>query len=141
MTHITDSQKQQIAALRKQNVSFPKIALKTGIPQGTCKTLYYKDNPATASSFKSKDGKFKSTAPRSGPGRKPINGIEAQSDKARAAACRARRKERLAELAGDLSAATDADLVALLATTFKAGNESQVKDVVAVLHGRYCGKA
>jgi hypothetical protein len=140
MTHVTQQQRAQIADLKAAGLSFVRISQQTGINQSTCKNVFYRDNPASASSFKSKDGKFRTTAPRSGPGRKPRDGLEAASDKQRAAEYRARRKAHLDSLVSNLESATDADLVALLETTFKAGNEAQVKDVVAVLHGRYCGK-
>lgn len=137
MTHITQSQKQQIADLRDKGVSFVRIAQQTGIPMGTCKTLFYKDRPATTSSFKSKDGKFKSTAPRSGPGRRPVNGIEAASDKQRAALYRARRKAHLDSLVLHLPGATDLELSALLANAIRSGDNKATKAIISTLHGRY----
>lgn len=137
MTHITVDQKQRIAALRAKNVSFVKISQQTGIPLGTCKTIFYKDRPAGASSFKSKDGKFKSAAPRTRPGRRPRDGLEAQSDKQRAAACRARKRERLAELVDNLGAATDGELVAMLAQAIRTG-DGTVKAIVNELYTRHC---
>ena len=137
MTHITQSQKQQIADLRDKGVSFVKIAQKTGIPMGTCKTLHYKDRPATTSSFKRKSGQFKSTAPRKGPGRRPANGIEATSDKQRAAACRERRKAHLDSLVSNLESATGTELATLLQSAIRGGDDKATKAIILELNGRY----
>lgn len=125
MTHITQSQKQQIADLRAAGVSFVKIAQQTGIPMGTCKTIFYKDRPPAPPPKRAKGGQFKTRHPA---GRKPA-GTTAQSDKQRAAACRARKRERLVQLAGDLGAATDTELVAMLAQAIRTG-DGVVKAIV-----------
>lgn len=140
MTHITADQKQQIADLRAAGVSFVKIAQQTGIPKGTCKTIFYKDRPPAQPSVKGKNGQFRSAAPRTVPGRRPANGIEAASDKARAAACRARRKERMAQLAGNLQAANDGELANLLVLAVRTGDTNMVKGITSELHTRYCAK-
>lgn len=95
MAHINQSQKQTIADLRAAGVSFVKIAQQTGIPMGTCKTLYYdyRNNPPKGvSSVKAPDGKFRAQKPRTGPGRRPKNGIGAMTEADRAKAYRARKK-------------------------------------------------
>jgi hypothetical protein len=133
VTHITQSQKQTIADLRAAGVSFVKIAQQTGIPMGTCKTLYYKDRPPAPPPKRAKGGQFKTRSPA---GRKP-EGATAQSDKARTAACRARKRERMVQLAGNLSAANDGELVALLAQAIRTG-DSMVQGIVSELHTRHC---
>ena len=133
MTHITQSQKQQIADLRAAGVSFVKIAQQTGIPKGTCKTLFYKDRPPAAPATRTKTGQFKTRHPA---GRKPA-GTTAQSDKARAAACRARRKAHLDSLVSNLESATDSELTTLLQSAIRGGNDKATKAIISVLHGRY----
>jgi hypothetical protein len=110
MAHITQSQKQTIADLRAAGVSFVKIAQRA------------------------KGGQFKTRSPA---GRKP-EGATAQSDKARAAAYRQRKRERIAGLGGNLSNATDGELVALLAQAIHKGDTSMVQAIVSELHTRHC---
>lgn len=134
MAHITQSQKQTIADLRAAGVSFVRISQQTGIPMGTCKTLYYKDRPPAPPPKRAKGGQFKTRYPA---GRKPA-GATAQSDKARAAAYRQRKRERIAGLGGNLSNATDGELVALLAQAIHKGDTSMVQAIVSELHTRHC---
>lgn len=135
MAHITATQKEEITRLRADGVSFVKISQQTGIPMGTCKTLFYKDRPPAPPPTRTKTGQLKS---RSSKGRKPENGKAAQSDKARAAACRARRKAHLDSLVSDLPGATDLELSALLATAIRSGDTSMVQAIVIELHTRHC---
>ena len=134
MTHITDSQKQQIADLRAARVSFRQIAKQTGIPLGTCKTLYYKDHPPSAPVVRTKNGQFKT---RSKAGRKPVGSMPA-SDKARQAAYRQRQRERLQALPDNHHSTSDRDLVQLLALAVRNQGTDQIKRIVTALHGRYC---
>jgi len=135
MTHITQQQRQQIADLRSKGVSFVKISQQTGIPMGTAKTIFYKDRPPSPPPTRTKTGQLKS---RSSKGRKPENGKAAQSDKARAAACRARKRERLAELAGNPCDARDAELVALLTSLIGGSEIAKTKAIILELYTRHC---
>lgn len=95
MAHITQEQKQQIADLRAAGLSFVRISQQTGINQSTCKNVFYdyRNNPAKGvPSVKAPDGKFRAQKPRTGPGRRPKNGLAAQSDAERMKAYRARKK-------------------------------------------------
>jgi hypothetical protein len=137
VTHVTQQQRAQIADLKAAGLSFVRIAQQTGIPMGTCKTLYYKDRPPAPPPKRAKGGQFKTRSPA---GRKPA-GATAQSDKARTAACRARKRERMVQLAGNLSAANDGELVAMLAQAIRSSDTSMVQAIVFELHGRYCGNS
>ena len=95
MTHITTTQRQQITALRAENVSFRQIAKRLGMLLGTTKTIFYADREPVPPAVRDKAGQFRAVLIRTGPGRKPDNGYEAQSDKERAAAYRARKKAAL----------------------------------------------
>lgn len=134
MAHITATQKEEITRLRAAGVSFVKIAQQTGIPKGTCKTLYYKDRPPAPPPKRAKGGQFKARSPA---GRKPA-GTTAQSDKARAAAYRQRQRDRIAGLEGNLSDATDGELATLLVQAIRKGDDSRVQGIVIELHGRHC---
>ena len=139
MAHITAEQKHAIAALREKNVSFRQIAKQLDIKLGTVKTLYYSGRPPAAPVVKARNGQFISSAPRprSGPGRRPVNGIEAASDKQRAAACRARRKAHLDSLVSNLESATGTELTTLLQSAIRGGDDKPTKAIISVLHGRY----
>jgi DNA-binding transcriptional MerR regulator len=137
LTHITQDQKDAINALREKNVSLRQIAKQLDLKLGTVKTIHYSGRPPAAKVVKARNGQFKSSV-RTGPGRRPANGLEAASDKQRAAACRERRRERMVQLAGNLSAATDTELATLLQSAIRTGDNT-VKAIVFELHGRYCG--
>lgn len=134
---ITDSQKQQIAALRGAGKSHRQIAKQLDLKLGTVKTIIYSNRPpSTAPVVKARNGQFKSAAPRQGPGRRPANGIEAASDKARAAAYRARKRAQRAELTPETAA--DSDLAAMLTSAMRKGDTRMVNAIVSELHGRHC---
>lgn len=92
---ITSDQRQQVSALRTDKVSLRQIAKRLAIPLGTVKTLCYSGREPLPPPVRNKTGQFVTAPVRTGPGRKPKNGFEAQSDAERAAAYRVRKKAAL----------------------------------------------
>ncbi|MBK7001832.1 MAG: sigma-70 family RNA polymerase sigma factor [Rhodoferax sp.] len=137
MAHITAQQKDAINALRSKGVSHRQIAKQLNLKLGTVKTIIYSGRPPSAPTTRTKTGQFKTRSPA---GRKPA-GTTAQSDKARTAACRERKRERLVQLAGDLPNAKDAELAAMLVLAIRTGSTSMVKGIASVLYTRHCGNS
>lgn len=135
-SRITDSQKQQIATLRAAGKSHRQIAKELSMPLGSVKGIIYAGKPPSTPATRTKTGQFKTRSPA---GRKPA-GATAQTDKARAAACRQRKRKRMVQLAGDLGAGTDVELAALLVQAIRTGDSGMVQSIVRELHGRHCAK-